>query len=50
MFTRWQGDSNETVKQVGIEGAKAFKEAAKRERERVQKQQKLREYDFKAQN
>jgi hypothetical protein len=34
MFKRWQDDSNETVKQVGIEGAKAFKDAAKRERER----------------
>lgn len=50
MFVGWQSDSNEAIKQVGIEGAKAFKDAAKRERERVQEQQKLREYDFKNQN
>lgn len=46
MFMRWQIDENPTIKQVGIEGARAFKHAAKRERERIQETQQLREYDF----
>ena len=50
MFAHWQDNSNHAVKEVGIEGARTFKNAAKKERERMLEEQKLREHDSKNRN